>query len=142
MGIIVLSLSIYHKQAVTGMCKKTNPSKLIKKELTMSDKVKEITDPQFEKEVLQSSLPVVVDFWAPWCGPCKAIAPILEEIAGNMGDKVKIVKVNVEDCPNASHTYSIISIPTMILFKNGKITAQKVGAGGKADLSKWISDNV
>ena len=98
-----------------------------------------ITDATFEQEVLNSSLPVVVDFWAEWCGPCRMIAPALEEIATELKDKVKIVKLNIDENPTVANKLGIRSIPTLIVFKDGKAAAQKVGAAPKGELSKWIS---
>jgi thioredoxin 1 len=98
-----------------------------------------VTDKSFAADVLQSAEPVVVDFWAPWCGPCKMIAPALEEIAGEMAGKVKIAKVNVDENQEIAAQYGIRSIPTLMLFKDGKLAATKVGAAQKSDLLKWIS---
>jgi len=98
-----------------------------------------VTDATFEADVLQSSEPVVVDFWAEWCGPCKAIGPSLEEIATEMHGKVKIVKMNVDENPGVPGSLGIRSIPTLILFKDGKAASQKVGAAPKGDLVKWIN---
>ena len=98
-----------------------------------------ITDATFKQEVLESSLPVVVDFWAEWCGPCRMIAPALEEIATELKDKVKIVKLNIDENPTVASNLGIRSIPTLIIFKDGKAAAQKVGASPKGELSKWIS---
>lgn len=98
-----------------------------------------ITDATFKQEVLESSLPVVVDFWAEWCGPCRMIAPALEEIAAELKGKVKIVKLNIDENPAVPGTLGILSIPTLIVFKDGKAAAQKVGAAPKGELSKWIS---
>ena len=98
-----------------------------------------VTDATFEADVLKSSEPVVVDFWAEWCGPCKMIGPSLEEIAVEMQGKVKIVKMNVDENPGVPGTFGIRSIPTLILFKDGKAASQKVGAAPKGDLVKWIS---
>jgi thioredoxin 1 len=98
-----------------------------------------VTDKSFAADVLQSAEPVVVDFWAPWCGPCKMIAPALEEIAGEMAGKVKIAKVNVDENQEIAAQYGIRSIPTLMLFKGGKLAATKVGAAQKSDLMKWIS---
>jgi len=101
-----------------------------------------VTDATFEADVLQSSEPVVVDFWAEWCGPCKAIGPSLEEIATEMHGKVKIVKMNVDENPGVPGSLGIRSIPTLILFKDGKAASQKVGAAPKSDLVKWISSSI
>jgi thioredoxin 1 len=98
-----------------------------------------VTDKSFAADVLQSAEPVVVDFWAPWCGPCKMIAPALEEIAGEMAGKIKIAKVNVDENQDIAAQYGIRSIPTLMIFKDGKLAATKVGAGSKSDLSKWIT---
>ena len=101
-----------------------------------------VTDASFEADVLKSSEPVVVDFWAEWCGPCKMIGPSLEEIATEMAGKVKIVKMNVDENPGVPGTFGIRSIPTLILFKDGKAASQKVGAAPKGDLVKWISSAI
>ena len=101
-----------------------------------------VTDESFEKDVLQASGPVLVDFWAEWCGPCKQIAPALEEIAGTMGDKVKIVKLNVDENPGVASKYGIMSIPTLMIFKNGELAARQVGAAPKQKLEQWITTAV
>jgi thioredoxin 1 len=101
-----------------------------------------VTDASFEADVLKSSEPVVVDFWAEWCGPCKAIGPSLEEIATEMHGKVKIVKMNVDENPGVPGSLGIRSIPTLILFKDGKAASQKVGAAPKGELVKWISSAI
>ena len=99
----------------------------------------QVTDADFQQEVLNSSEPVLVDFWTEWCGPCKAIAPVLEELSGELAGKVKIVKLNVDENPNITAQYGVRSIPTMILFKDGEAADMKVGAGTpKAGLSKWL----
>ena len=97
------------------------------------------SDATFEADVLKSSEPVVVDFWAEWCGPCRMIAPALDEISGQVGDKVKIVKLNVDENPNTAAKYGIMSIPTLLMFKNGEISSRQVGAAPKQKLHQWIS---
>ena len=94
----------------------------------------EIDDGNFEAEVLQSEKPVLVDFWAPWCGPCKAIGPVIEELAGEYAGKVQITKMNVDDNPTTPGKYSIRAIPTLIVFKGGEIVDQVTGAVGKTQL--------
>ena len=97
------------------------------------------SDASFESDVLKSAEPVVVDFWAEWCGPCRMIAPALEEIAEQLGEKVKIVKLNVDENPNTAAKYGIMSIPTLMMFKNGEIASRQVGAAPKAKLEQWIT---
>ena len=104
--------------------------------------VGKVSDASFESDVLKSAEPVVVDFWAEWCGPCRMIAPALEGIAGPLGDKVKIVKPNVYENTKIAGQYGIMSIPTLMLFKNGKEAARQVGAAPKQKLHQWISGAV
>ena len=101
--------------------------------------VSKVSDSDFDAEVLKSTQPVVVDFWAEWCGPCRMIAPALEEIAGTMGGKVKIVKLNVDENPATASKYGIMSIPTLMIFKNGELASRQVGAAPKQKLEQWIT---
>ena len=104
--------------------------------------VGKVSDASFEAEVLKATGPVVVDFWAEWCGPCRMIGPALEEIAGAMGDKVKILKLNVDENPGTAAKYGIMSIPTLMLFKNGEVASRQVGVAPKQKLQQWISSAV
>ena len=104
--------------------------------------VGKVSDASFDSEVLKANGPVVVDFWAEWCGPCRMIAPALEEIAGAMGEKVKIVKVNVDENTGIATKYGIMSIPTLMIFKNGEMVARQVGAAPKQKLEQWINTAV
>lgn len=104
----------------------------------MSDNIINITDSSFEADVLKSDAPVLVDFWAPWCGPCKMIAPVLEELAEDYAGKVKIAKLNIDDNTAIASKYGIRSIPTLMLFNNGQPEATKIGASGKSDLVTFI----
>ncbi len=101
--------------------------------------VDKVSDQNFEEDVIKSSAPVIVDFWAEWCGPCRMVGPILDEVSGEMGDKVRIVKLNVDENPQTASKYGIMSIPTLLLFKDGKIASRQVGAAPKAKLVQWIN---
>ena len=100
------------------------------------------TDDNFDEEVISSELPVLVDFWADWCGPCKMIAPILEEIASEYGGKIKVAKLNIDDNPQTPPKYGIRGIPTLMLFKDGNVEATKVGALSKSQLTAFIDSNI
>ena len=103
--------------------------------------VGKVSDATFETEVIKATGPVVVDFWAEWCGPCRMIAPALEEIAGTLGNKVKIVKLNVDENPQTAQKYGIMSIPTLMLFKNGELASRQIGAAPKQKLEQWITSS-
>lgn len=102
----------------------------------------EVTDSSFEQEVLKSSIPVLVDFWAPWCGPCKQIAPIIDEISQSLSDKIKVMKCNVDENPETPSKMMVRGIPTLVIFKDGKIVDTKVGSIPKATLLEWIQSSI
>jgi len=108
----------------------------------MNDKIKVVSDASFETDVVNSSQPVLVDFWAEWCGPCKVLSPVLDEIANEYDGRVRIVKVNVDENAQIPPKYGIRGIPTMLLFKDGVVEATKVGALSKANLSAFLDSNI
>lgn len=108
----------------------------------MSDRIVYVTDASFETDVLKSGEPVLVDYWAEWCGPCKMIAPILDEIAEEYAGKVRIAKLNIDENPQTPPKYGIRGIPTLMLFKNGNVEATKVGAVSKSQLTAFIDSNL
>ena len=107
-----------------------------------SEKIVPISDASFEDDVVKARRPVLIDFWAEWCGPCKAIAPMLNEIAEEYGDKVTIVKLNVDENPRTSQRFNVRSIPTLILFKNGQVESQKVETPRKSDLVAFLDSKL
>ncbi len=108
----------------------------------MSNDITNLTDANFEDEVINSDQPVLVDYWAEWCGPCKALTPVLEEVAPEFAGKVKIAKMNIDDNPSTPVKYGIRSIPTLMMFKNGSVENTKLGSMSKAELSDFINENV
>ena len=108
----------------------------------MSDAILYVSDDSFETDVLKSSKPILVDFWAEWCGPCKMIAPILEDIAGEYADRLQVAKFNIDENPNTPPQYGIRGIPTLLLFKAGKLEATKVGALSKAQLTAFLDSQL
>ncbi len=108
----------------------------------MSENIVYVTDDSFEQEVLKSSTPVLVDYWAEWCGPCKMIAPILDEIAAEYAGKVRIAKLNIDENPGTPPKYGIRGIPTLMLFKNGNVEATKVGAVSRSQLAAFLDSNL
>ncbi len=108
----------------------------------MSDTTTKVTDASFQADVLQSGTPVLVDFWAEWCGPCKQIAPALDELAKEMGDKLTVAKINIDENPMTPSKYGVRGIPTLMLFKGGEVAATKIGSLPKSKLYEWVQANV
>lgn len=108
----------------------------------MSELVKSVKDGSFDTDVLNSDIPVLLDFWAEWCGPCKAISPIVEEIATDYSGKLTVAKINIDENPSTPAKYGVRGIPTLLLFKNGAVVAEKVGAVQKSHLTAWIDSNI
>jgi len=101
-------------------------------------KSSKVTDASFDQDVLKANGAVLVDFWAEWCGPCKAIAPALEELAGELGDRVKVAKINIDENPKTPSEYGVRAIPTLMVFKDGQVVATKLGAMQKSQLLQWV----
>lgn len=108
----------------------------------MSKNIQQVSDASFEEDVIRSDLPVLVDYWAEWCGPCKMIAPILTEIAGEYDGRLKVAKLNIDENPATPPRYGIRGIPTLILFKNGEVEATKVGALSKSQLTAFLEQHL
>ena len=108
----------------------------------MSDSVLHVSDSEFNETVIKASGPVLVDYWAEWCGPCKMIAPILDAIADEYADKLTVVKINIDENPQTPQHYGVRGIPTLMLFKDGEVQATKVGALSKAELTKFLDTNI
>ncbi|MGL6223198.1 MAG: thioredoxin TrxA [Steroidobacteraceae bacterium] len=108
----------------------------------MSQQIVHVSDSSFEQDVLKSNIPVLLDFWAEWCGPCKMIAPILDQIAAEYAGKVLVAKMNVDENPKTPMKFSVRGIPTLILFKNGQLQGQKIGAVRKVDVAAFLDSNL
>jgi thioredoxin 1 len=120
----------------------TTPQNDITRSLRVSDRIVHTSDATFEQDVLKSNRPVLLDFWAEWCGPCKMIAPMLDEVADEFAERVTVAKLNIDENPQTPPRYGIRGIPTLILFKNGTVEAQKVGALSKAQLKDFLESHL
>ncbi len=107
-----------------------------------SETIVEVVDSEFDQQVMESSIPVLIDFWAPWCGPCRALAPVVEEISKDYEGKVKVGKINVDENPEVTMKFSIRSIPTLIVFKNGEVKQQIIGAVPKSEIEKALDESL
>jgi thioredoxin 1 len=130
------------RHAATPCRRTSHPQETFRVTSDKSDKIIHISDASFEADVLKAGRPVLIDFWAEWCGPCKAIAPMLNDIAEEYRDKVTIAKLNVDENPRTSQRFNVRSIPTLILFKNGQVEGQKVGALRKSDLAAFLDSKL
>lgn len=108
----------------------------------MSGPVSDVTDNSFQAEVIESDVPVLVDFWAPWCGPCRRVSPVVEEIASEKGEALKVVKLNIDENQKTAVKFNVMSIPTLMLFKGGELASRQVGAAPKQKLEQWITTAV
>ena len=108
----------------------------------MSDHIVHTSDSEFEADVLQSEKPVLIDFWAEWCAPCRMIAPLLDDVAGEYADRLSVIKLNIDENPNTAQKFGIRSIPTLMLFKDGAVQAQKLGAMSKSQLTDFLETNL
>ena len=131
------------RNKILGLLRNCGVNYFDEMENAVSENTIDVSDETFEDVVLNNDRPVLVDFWAEWCGPCRMIAPALEEIAaGALGGKVKIVKLNIDENSRTAAKYNVMSIPTLMLFKNGELASRQVGAAPKAKLEEWITANV
>ena len=138
----VMELASNGREIALGKDRYYNPSTFPSRSLPVAENIIHITDDTFEQEVLQSQTPVLVDYWAEWCGPCKMIAPALDHIASEYEGRLKVAKLNIDENPITPPKYNVRGIPTLMLFKNGSLEAQKVGALSKTQLAAFIDSNI